>query len=228
MGRALVFWIPESLIPLLHNQAPDFWDYHSGLYEFDAPETERKIIFQSLSETEPRWFDGLKVDKLEDYLILYRELLDEYAGKTRFHRQVRLDLYFKLASLYSLLAQYEAARATIQQALREINSDNSVHQQPDFLIMLGNIQQTQGSFDEARRSYEKALQNFESLSDESGKALVYNGLGNLYYKKADYHQAIGYYEKALAIDQTAYGKRHPDVARDLNNLGLLLRAGAGD
>ncbi len=35
----------------------------------------------------------------------------------------------------------------------------------------------------------------------------------------DAKKAITFYERALAIDEKTYGKDHPDVAIDLNNLG---------
>jgi tetratricopeptide (TPR) repeat protein len=35
----------------------------------------------------------------------------------------------------------------------------------------------------------------------------------------DYHRAIDYYEQALSIDRVVYGEQHPNVARELNNLG---------
>ena len=38
----------------------------------------------------------------------------------------------------------------------------------------------------------------------------------------DNHGALPYYEQALAIDLQVYGKRHSEVATDLNNLGMLL------
>jgi tetratricopeptide (TPR) repeat protein len=31
------------------------------------------------------------------------------------------------------------------------------------------------------------------------------------------------FKRALAIDKAAYGPNHPDVARDVNNLGLVLQ-----
>jgi tetratricopeptide (TPR) repeat protein len=35
----------------------------------------------------------------------------------------------------------------------------------------------------------------------------------------DYRRAIDYYEQALSIDRVVYGEQHPNVARELNNLG---------
>jgi hypothetical protein len=40
--------------------------------------------------------------------------------------------------------------------------------------------------------------------------------------KARYVEAEPLYRRALAIDEASYGPGHPEVARDLNNLGILL------
>ena len=36
-------------------------------------------------------------------------------------------------------------------------------------------------------------------------------------------QARGCFERALRIDEAAFGPDHPNVARDVNNLGLVLK-----
>lgn len=41
---------------------------------------------------------------------------------------------------------------------------------------------------------------------------------------ADYAAARAAYERALAIDEKAFGPDHPNVARDVNNLGSVLKA----
>ena len=41
---------------------------------------------------------------------------------------------------------------------------------------------------------------------------------------ADYEGAKRILEKALKIDEKAYGPDHPNVARDVNNIGLVLQA----
>ncbi len=35
--------------------------------------------------------------------------------------------------------------------------------------------------------------------------------------------AQAYYQRALAIDESTYGLNHPEVARDVNNLGTVLK-----
>jgi tetratricopeptide (TPR) repeat protein len=51
--------------------------------------------------------------------------------------------------------------------------------------------------------YAKFVFEFGWIYDDTGKA----------------REAISYYEQALSIDKAVYGDRHPDVARDLNNIG---------
>jgi tetratricopeptide (TPR) repeat protein len=55
-------------------------------------------------------------------------------------------------------------------------------------------------------------------------ALLMNQLGVLFYTKSMYAQAEPLYRRVLAIDEASFGRDHPDVARDLNNLAELLRA----
>jgi tetratricopeptide (TPR) repeat protein len=60
------------------------------------------------------------------------------------------------------------------------------------------------------------------LSDPT--AHLFNQLGTQLYFKAAYSDAEPLMRRALAIDEASYGSDHPDVARDLNNLALLLQA----
>jgi len=52
-----------------------------------------------------------------------------------------------------------------------------------------------------------------------GNAEYLNMVGMAYNALGEYRQALDYFEKARAIDEKAYGKKHPDVATRLNNLG---------
>jgi tetratricopeptide (TPR) repeat protein len=56
------------------------------------------------------------------------------------------------------------------------------------------------------------------MQDDNYGTFMYE-LGGIYDDLRDAQQAIGYYEQALAIDKEAYGDRHPNVARTLNNIG---------
>ncbi len=80
-------------------------------------------------------------------------------------------------------------------------------------------------------AYEEALQEgFYIISHVSnpkrdGKlSRFFFELGWILDDAGDAKKAIEYFEQALSIDEEIYGERHPDVARDLNNLGLAWNA----
>ena len=54
-------------------------------------------------------------------------------------------------------------------------------------------------------------------------ANLWGSLGYYLERVADYAGARAAYERALAIPEWAFGPDHPNVARDVNNLGLVLR-----
>jgi tetratricopeptide (TPR) repeat protein len=57
--------------------------------------------------------------------------------------------------------------------------------------------------------------------NEKDQVLVINSLALLHFNLAEWVETELLYRKALAIDEKRYGSEHPDVARDLSNLGTL-------
>jgi tetratricopeptide (TPR) repeat protein len=53
---------------------------------------------------------------------------------------------------------------------------------------------------------------------------LWNSFGYHLWMVADYPAARAAYERALKIDEAAFGPDHPEVATDVNNLGLVLHA----
>jgi len=56
-----------------------------------------------------------------------------------------------------------------------------------------------------------------------GKSVTLQAIANKYTKQGDLAEALAPYERVLAIDEQAFGPDHPNVANDVNNLGLVLR-----
>jgi len=48
-------------------------------------------------------------------------------------------------------------------------------------------------------------------------------LADILATKGDRAQAASLYRRAIAIDESVYGREHPEVAGDLVNLGLVLK-----
>jgi hypothetical protein len=97
LGRPLVLWLPAYAIRFLARNAPDFYDWHSGLYEFDTPEALRlpmvDAMMEVLNEEDHAELRPLGRWKREARL---RELKDECGGDT-------MEEKLKLANVCSLL-----------------------------------------------------------------------------------------------------------------------------
>ncbi|HKH45369.1 MAG TPA: tetratricopeptide repeat protein [Thermoanaerobaculia bacterium] len=61
----------------------------------------------------------------------------------------------------------------------------------------------------------------EGLTDPTSRLM--NQLGLLFDNKGLYAEAEPLMRRALAIDEDSFGKKHPEVAIDLNNLAQLLK-----
>ena len=86
----------------------------------------------------------------------------------------------------------------------------------------GQAPETWPQWEQFKPHAEKWIQQLRELPEE---AKILNGLaGYEQYRNAAYHRAEWLKRRALAINEASFGKDHPDVARDLNNLAQLLKA----
>jgi len=80
------------------------------------------------------------------------------------------------------------------------------------------------AFMESRRVGEWVLEGKKQELATEHDAFLLNELGGTIYNLGDHKKAIEYYAQALAIDESVFGKEHPNVARELNNLGSAWKA----
>jgi tetratricopeptide (TPR) repeat protein len=73
------------------------------------------------------------------------------------------------------------------------------------------------------RPHVSAVAEAAEVAALQGAGVLWNELGYHQRDAANYHQARASHERALRIDEAALGPGHPDVARDVNNLGLVLQ-----
>ena len=86
-----------------------------------------------------------------------------------------------------------------------------------------------GRYDEALKLYEQALAEIEVVKggNHPFTAIVVTGLGTLKALLRDRAGALAAYSRARAIREAAYGPKHTDVSRSLNNLGVLMGGDEG-
>ncbi len=118
LGRPLLLWVPEYLLRLVMQHAPDFFDWHSGFYEFTAPEPVMvETTRQAYAVGDVEQVD-LTLAQKQERIAMLRGLLDEYVGEEPEIRRARADLLSKLGILHHSLGEVRQAIEYYQQALR--------------------------------------------------------------------------------------------------------------
>jgi tetratricopeptide (TPR) repeat protein len=105
-----------------------------------------------------------------------------------------------------------------RQAVKLLSGVGGEHELAENLRYLGAAQYEDGNYRAAADSFRKAL----ALRGQEPALLGW--LGNSLDQLAEWGEAETLLRRALAIDENKFGPEHPDVARDLNNLAILLQA----
>ncbi len=223
LARPLVFWLPEYALTLLAREAPDFYDWNSGVFELTVPEPLREAVLAAAAAIpDAGAFLSLPVEEKESRLRLLEGLWEEYGEAHPAERRARLQIARQLGGLYYSLGRYGEARRWLGEAERPARALGARWEQAAVLHQLGMLAQAQGDYPEARRLYEESLRIKEQLGDRAGVAITLHQLGMLAQAQGDYPEARRLYEESLRLAEQL-GDR-AGVAKYLHQLG---NAGSG-
>ena len=199
LARPLLLWVPEYLLRLMMEHAPDFFDWHSGFYEFTTPEaalaeTARQVYLVGDAEQA-----DLTLAQKRERIATLRGLLDEYVGREPEIRLARADLLSKLGILHYSLGEARRAIEYYEQALaiaREIGDrrGEGAH--------LGNLGLAYAALGEVRRAieyHEQALSVAREIGDRRMEGNHLANLGLLAKGQGDLARARALWEQALRI-----------------------------
>src|SRR5262249_45348842 len=88
----------------------------------------------------------------------------------------------------------------------------------------GSLARAMGDYATAASFEEATLSLVTSAFGPDDRETALNNLALTYQDLARYTEAETFHRRAIVIDEKVLGKDHPDVARDYNNLALLLHA----
>ncbi|MBI3259515.1 MAG: tetratricopeptide repeat protein [Ignavibacteriae bacterium] len=129
---------------------------------------------------------------------------------------------------------HKILRAVIQQA--RLSKDNGTRIQAFFSFVFVASIGNELNIDQFKKEDWKVLNKWEPhalyvVQDESPLppslfrgASVFSKLGLLFWQKGKYQEALKYSKKALKVRRQSLGKKHPDVAGSLDNVGMNLYA----
>ena len=200
----IVLWVTERIAAELAKQAPDFWSWRGGVFEFiqpsDAPSFSQDVIIPEIpapreDETLPniaelqQEIDKLKKLEPDSPLLgsLYQTL-----GKTYFQKVQR-------GLSKSPQTDLELSIASLQQAAREFEKANRKSELAKCLEWIGYIQKSVGDWNQAEANFQKSLQIKQELEDLSGVAYAYGQLGDIERKRGNWEAAERLYRQCLQL-----------------------------
>jgi lipoprotein NlpI len=191
----LVFLVPQFALKYLIHRAPDFFDWHSGVFEFAMD--KRQILSEASSLENYRFRKSnpthLSQEEVRQNLLRIQALLEEKDLSV----DRKASLFFEQGRLFEIAENWEGAVAAYDAALKI---------KPDYHEALNNkglALLDLGRYEDAIAAYDAALQ----IKPDTHEALSGKGVALGY---------LGRYEEAIAAHDAAL-KIKPDYESALYN-----------
>ncbi len=199
----LVLWLPDYALTRLAREAPDFWAWRSGVFQF-APEADiaqsalRRLAYEPGIAT-----SNLDAAAKRERLALLEQLLADYRelGDGPQEQDAQAAILFEMGHLRQDLGDYDEARRFYQQSLdikQQLGDRAGI---AATLHQLGGLAQFQGDYDEARRFYQQSLDIKQQLGNRVGISISLHQLGTLAGLQGNYDEARRLYQQSLDIKQ---------------------------
>ncbi|MGD1898577.1 MAG: tetratricopeptide repeat protein, partial [Phormidesmis sp.] len=214
-GVAGVRGVPEGIATRSGQQAPDFWSWRGGVFEFKADEGLGKVV-GSLSSRIVAFDDkrdqqaGRSVERL---LLQIREL-----EETSPESALLITLYNDLGEVYKGCYAYGEALVWYEKALALAEKKGSLDGQARSLLNIGDALRFSGRPADSIRYYQQSLEITKEIGDRNGEAASLGSLGIANSYLSQYQQAIDFHQQSLEIKREIGD--HNGAAASLGNLGI--------
>ncbi|UBF25366.1 tetratricopeptide repeat protein [Kovacikia minuta CCNUW1] len=233
----IVLWLTEKIAAELTLQAPDFWSWRGGVFEFERPLTVQPIEQSNPIPDREIQHTRHLVSSLESQNQA-KELQKQIAALEVEDAESPLlaSLYVQLGKLYGdrlkagTFADYaqeqDLAIQAYQKAIALQETQDLQTKLATSLNELALLYQSQGRYGDAEPLFLRALEIDEQQLgvNHPTVAIHLNNLANLYKSQGRYGDAEPLFLRALEISEQQLGPNHSDVAIDLNNLANLYQS----
>lgn len=218
----IVIWLTPAIATSLAQQAPDFWSWRGGIFEFSKPISayiQGLPVTHTFSNQEEHGQRTIIKADPTDLQNQIDELLSQDPDSP-----LLASLYLSLGDAYKENIQYNQAEIAYQKALDLYEQLGTNH--PDVATILNNlagIYYSQGNYSEAAPLLLRLIEFKEQQlgSDDPSVASSLNNLALLYKSQGKYREAELLFLQSIEICEKQLGKYHPDIAVSLNNLAGL-------
>ena len=225
----IVLWVTEAVAQGLAQQAPDFWSWRGGVFEFDQPmawqvsdqpqgnEPQQQLMDQAEPLADP--------NELEQQIAALQAEDPDSPLLASLHQSLGETYYNRLKRGIAVDRPQEEAKAiaTFQSAIARRESLPDPTPLATSLNNLAGLYKSQGRYEEAEPLFQRSLQIREQQlgAEHPDTASSLNNLALLYESQERYEEAEPLLLRSLQIKEQQLGVDHPDTATSLNNLALL-------
>jgi tetratricopeptide (TPR) repeat protein len=220
LQRPLVIWLPRYALDILAEHTPDFYDWYSGVFVFQAS-TELQTQAEGISLQTINSISGIHAaDRLSQeekkrWQHTLKELLQEHTEDD----SGRANLLGNLAYLMDSMGDYAQALGYFQQAL-------AIHQKTGYkrgegatLNNISQIFQTRGDYNTALTHLQQSIIILRQIGDKKGEGVTLNNISLIYSASGNYETALEYLQQALTIQQQIGDKNGEGVT--LSNMATI-------
>ncbi|MGF1514083.1 MAG: tetratricopeptide repeat protein [Elainellaceae cyanobacterium] len=208
----IVLWLADSIATRLSRQAPDFWSWRSGVFEFVAQPVAVAEIgtpLQAMGEVMRDEGEPVSGEGLQEQIA---EL-----EKTSSESPLLITLYNTLGVAYEKQYRYLRALELYEKALALAEAKKDKMGQARALRNLGNSLRYCGRPVQSIDFYQREMELRRDLEDRQGEAKALGNLGNAYFSLGQNQQAINLHQQTLDIAREI-GDRKGEAA-NLGDLG---------
>jgi tetratricopeptide (TPR) repeat protein len=220
MNHPVVFWLPEFLVNEIFNEAPDFSDWYSGIYEFSLSQTEKlNLITRTWQMLNEHFVEQLSLKEKERWIINLKNLLAEIGEQEK--SKAKCDLLNRLGHLCNSLGMNNEALAYYEQALKIQEEINDKQGEGATLNNISQVYNAKGNYDKSLYYLKQSLKISQDIKDKNGESVTLINISQIHKVKGKINIALDYVNQALNIAKQTHNKRNEGAA--LNHLAMLNR-----
>jgi tetratricopeptide (TPR) repeat protein len=224
----IVLWIPARIFAQLAKQAPDFYSWRNGIFQFQP---EPSLIAYNVSGGNPGAIGDAAKDSSSSLFSVGQLESSLAQGIQQWGENSRNlePLYSQLGSLYASRVQSrESEDREREYALAQEYLNKAIALQTQFkqeeslstsLYNLARLYSYHREYEQAEALYRQALEINRAGENQAEIAKVLNNLANLHYAKNEMAIAEPKYQESLQIYRNLGDL--PNVAKVLNNWAVL-------
>lgn len=215
----LLFWSESYSQLRTQLLAPDFWEWMTYKFHFEAPlsPASEGVFITGLEPPAP----GEDRDALYHRIARLRHLLQSVEEDPKANPHERNTLWLGLAEAYFTLQEYQDALHWANQIINR-KETASPAQYVEALDKAAQVRRLQGDYEMASQYWKEALTALRQVGNYKKEGAILNNLATVSYAKGDYGKALRYMEQSLAIRQHSHDRQGEGVT--LNNIGEVHRA----